>query len=105
MPKLESEGGMNRLRMLKKFEQLAHRESLGSDEVRVYLLLLANCRAQTRGELDYATVRNTVGKEFSLAKFKRAYRVLSMHGVIEVLPSPIHSVHVKYIGIAYRILL
>ena len=96
---------MNRLRILKEFENLARRESLDTDEIRLFLLLLANCRAPKHGEIEYSTVKSALGKQFSFAKLQRVCRRLSMHGLIEVILFPLDGLNGKDIVIAYRIFL
>lgn len=76
---------MDKLGMLAEFEKRAHGEGLGSDEVRLFLLLLANydCASQ-RGEIGRSTVAAVMGKGFSSARFKRLCRRLSALGLIEI---------------------
>ena len=94
---------MDKLRILKEFEKLALKESLETDEVRLYLLLLANCGARRRGGIEYNTIRGALGKGFSPARLKRACRRLSAHGLIEVVSPPMDGVAGNDFSMVYRI--
>ena len=95
---------MDKLRILKEFERLALKESLATDEVMLYLLLLANCGARRHGRITYNTIRGALGKEFSPARFKQACRRLSAHGLIEVVSSPLEGIAGNDFSVKYRVL-
>jgi len=77
---------VDKLHLLKEFERLARKEGLESDEIRLYLLLLANCDITLHGELGFDTIKGALGKRFSPTRLNRACRRLSVHGLIEVVP-------------------
>jgi len=93
---------VNRLRILKDFGELARKERLDSDEVRLYLLLLANCRTWKHVDIEYRAIKSALGKQFSVARLKRACRRLSGHGLIEII-SPLDEITAKDFAMTYRI--
>ena len=72
---------------LKELDRLAAGNSLNADEIRLYLLLLANCRGSSNGQIEYATIKSAIGRGFSLAKLKKACQRLYM-GKLVVVTSP-----------------
>lgn len=95
---------MDKLRILKDFEELAFKESLESDEIRLYLLLLANCDITMRGELGYDTIKGALGKRFSPARLNRACRRMSVHGLIEVISPSLDEISEENFSLEYGIL-
>lgn len=79
---------MDKLHILKDFEKLATRESLGLDDVRLYLLLLANCGSQRRGKIAGKIIEDALGWESSSVKLQRVCHHLSELGLI-ALVSPL----------------
>lgn len=79
---------MDKLHILKEFEKLALRESLGRDDVRLYLLLLANCGRRGGGEIAGKTIEDALGWGFPTVKLQRACHHLSELGLI-ALVSPL----------------
>jgi hypothetical protein len=63
---------MDALNQFKALERLAAGNNLDADEIRLYLLLLANCRGSRNGQIAYATIKSAIGKEFSPRKLKIA---------------------------------
>jgi hypothetical protein len=95
---------VDKLRILKDFEELAFKESLGSDEIRLYLLLLANCDIAMHGELGYDTIRGALGKRFSPTRLNRACQRLSVHGLIEIIPPSLDEISKENFSLKYGIL-
>ncbi len=94
---------MDKLHLLKEFERLARKEGLESDEIRLYLLLLANCGATSQGEISYSTITGALGKGFPPPRLKRTCRRLSDHGLIEVISPLLDEMTAEDITVAYVI--
>jgi hypothetical protein len=78
---------MDALEQFKELERLAAGNNLDADEIRLYLLLLANCRGSRSGQITFTTIRNAIGREFSPAKLEKACKRLFM-GKLVVVTSP-----------------
>lgn len=76
---------MDKLLILKAFEKMAFHKPLGADGIRLYLLLLADCDIQMRGRIEYRTIKDALGKEFTAARLKQLCRRLSGQNFIEVV--------------------
>ncbi len=63
---------MDALEQFKELERLAAGNNLDADEIRLYLLLLANCRGSRSGQIAYITIKNAIGREFSPARLEEA---------------------------------
>jgi len=95
---------VDKLRILKEFERLALGNTLETDEIRLYLLLLAYCREAKGGEITYRTVKDALGEGFSPARFKQACLRLSSNNLIKVVSPPLNRMTVGDFNLAYRIL-
>jgi len=85
---------VERLDLLKELEKLANGNSLNADEIRLYLLLLANCRGSLDGRIEYNTIKNAIGREFTPGKLKKACQQLLMDkfiAVTSILPDGINE--------------
>ena len=94
---------MDKLRILKEFERLAFGDTLETDEIRLYLLLLAYCREAKDGEITYRTVKDALGEGFSPARFKQACLRLSSNNLIKVVSPPLNRITVGDFNLVYRI--
>lgn len=94
---------MDKLRILKEFERLAFGDTLETDEIRLYLLLLAYCREAKSGEITYRTVKDALGEGFSPARFKQACLRLSSNNLIKVVSPPLNRITVGDFSLVYRI--
>ncbi|HLA05567.1 MAG TPA: hypothetical protein VJZ16_06265 [Syntrophales bacterium] len=94
---------MDKLRILKEFERLAFGDTLETDEIRLYLLLLAYCREAKGGEITYRTVKEALGEEFSPDRFKQACLRLSSNNLIKVVSPPLNRITVGDFSLVYRI--
>lgn len=94
---------MDKLRLLKEFEKLALTETLETDEIRLYLLLLSNSGRRMHGRIASGTLKDALGKRFSAAGLKRACRRLSDNGLIEVLSPSLNEFSDENFNMAYRI--
>lgn len=79
---------MDKLHILKEFEKLALRESLGLDDVRLYLLLLAHCDSRGGGTIAWRIIEDALGWRFSTVRLQRACHHLSELDLI-ALASPL----------------
>ena len=95
---------MDKLRILKKFERLALKKTLEADEIRLYLLLLANCDLTGNGKIEYRAIKDALGKKFFSTKLNRACRRLSDHGLIEVITPSFDEISEEDFPLEYRIL-
>ena len=96
---------MDKLGLLKEFERLAFGDTLETDEVRLYLLLLAYCREARSGEITYGTIKNALGEEFSPARLKQACLRLSDNNLIQVVVPPLNRIPAGDFNLVYRIFL
>jgi len=94
---------VDKLRILKEFERLAFGDTLETDEIRLYLLLLAYCREAKDGEIAYRTVKDALGEGFSPARFKQACLRLSSNNLIKVDSPPLNRITVGDFSLVYRI--
>lgn len=63
---------MDTLNHFKELEKLAAGNNLDADEIRLYLLLLANCKGSRNGQIKYYTIKSAMGGDFSPAKLKKS---------------------------------
>jgi hypothetical protein len=78
---------MDALNQFKALERLAAGNNLDADELRLYLLLLANCRGSRNGQIAYTTIKSAIDSELSPGKLKKACQRLLM-GNLVVVTSP-----------------
>jgi len=94
---------MDAFDQFKALERLAAGNNLDADEIRLYLLLLANCRGSRNGQIAYATIKSAIGKEFSPAKLKKAcQRLLERKLIVVTSPFP-ESINEKNFILSYLI--
>jgi len=94
---------VDKLRILKEFERLAFGDTLETDEIRLYLLLLAYCREAKGGEITYRTVKDALGEGFSPVRFKQACLRLSSNNLIKIVSPPLNRITVGDFNLVYRI--
>jgi hypothetical protein len=78
---------MDTIDQIMELERLAAGNNLDADEIRLYLLLVANCRGSRKGQIAYTTIKSAIATEFSPAKLKKACQRLLMGNLI-VVTSP-----------------
>ncbi len=78
---------MDALEQFKELEKQMAGKKLGADEIRLYLLLLANCRGSRNGQIAYSTIKSAIGKGFTPAKLEKACQQLFL-GKLVVVTSP-----------------
>ena len=79
---------MDRREFLEKLEKLVAMDYLESDDIRLYILLLTNCVGSWNGLIEYGTIKNAFGREFSIGKMEKAFQRLVNHNLID-MTSPI----------------
>jgi hypothetical protein len=90
--------------VLKQFEKLAGKVSLNTGEIRLYLLLLANCRDTGDGEIEYITIKDALGdNRYMTGELPQICRHLEEHGVIEVLSTSLEEIIADNSILTYRI--
>ena len=95
---------MDKLDLVKELDRLAAINGLDADEIRLYLLLLANCRGSRAGQIEYATIKSAIGWELSPGKLKKACQRLVMSNLVAVTP-PLHEYMIDdNFVLSYRIL-
>jgi len=94
---------VDKLRILKEFERLAFGDTLETDEIRLYLLLLAYCREAKGGKIAYRTVKDALGEGFSPVRFKQACLRLSSNNLIKIVSPPLNRITVGDFNLVYRI--
>ncbi len=75
---------MDKFDLFKELDRLALRNDLGADDIRLYLILLANCRGSRKGQIEYAVIKTAIGEEFSLDKLKKSCQRLFVKNLVEV---------------------
>ena len=75
---------MDALDQFNELERLAAGKNLDADEIRLYLLLLANCRGSRNGQITYTTIKSAIGREFSPTKLEKACQRLLMGNLVLV---------------------
>ncbi len=75
---------MDKLGFLKDIERLAVENCLDADEVRLYLLLLANCRGSQQCEITYSVIKSAIGSDFTNEKLKKACQQLVTEKMIHI---------------------
>jgi hypothetical protein len=84
---------MDRLELLKGLEKLVIEKGLESYEIRLYLLLLANCSWTGNGEIDHMTIKIALGGEFSRSYVEKvcqrlfSCKLITFSAIISVGPS------------------
>lgn len=63
---------MDRLDLLKELDKLAIVKSLDNDEIRLFLLLLANCSGSQKDDIEYLTIKRAIGREFTRSRLESA---------------------------------
>jgi hypothetical protein len=94
---------MDALDQFKELERLAAGNSLGADEIRLYLLLLANCRGSRKGQIAYTTIKSAIGGAFSPVKLKKACQRLFIDKLIVVTSPFPESINEKNFILSYLI--
>ncbi len=85
---------MDKLDLLRELDRLVVANDLDADEIRLYLLLLANCRGLRNGQIEYATIKSAIGGDFSVAKVQKACQHLfasNLIAVTSVIPDNPHE--------------
>jgi len=95
---------VDKLRILKEFERLALKKALETDEIRLYLLLLANCDITGNGKIECRAIKDALGKRFLPNRLNRTCRQLSVHGLIEVITPSFDEISEEDFPLEYRIL-
>ncbi len=75
---------MDKLDLFKELDRLALSNGLGAEDIRLYLLLLANCRGLRKGQIEYAIIKTALGREFSLDRLKKSCQRLFVNNLVEV---------------------
>ena len=57
---------------MKELEKLVIVKGLDTDEIRLYLLLLANCSGSRNGDIEYMAIKSAIGREFSQSTLENA---------------------------------
>lgn len=75
---------VDKIDLFREVERLAVANDLDADEIRLYLLLLANCQGPQHGRIEYATIKNAIGGKFSPQKLERACQHLFASSLVVV---------------------
>ena len=94
---------MDKYAVLKQFEKLAGEIPMDSGEIRLYLLLLANCRDTGDGEIEYITIKDAFGGMYPTGELQRICRRMEKHGVIEIITPPLEEITAGNLILTYRI--
>ncbi|HEX9022438.1 MAG TPA: hypothetical protein VF799_01225 [Geobacteraceae bacterium] len=80
---------MDKIDLFRELERLAAGNDLDAVEIRLYLLFLANCRKSRKGQIEFATIKNAIGDQFSRDKLQKALQRLfasNLAAVTSVFP-------------------
>jgi ABC-type microcin C transport system permease subunit YejB len=95
---------VDKLDLFQELEKLAAGDDLDADEIRLYLLLLANCRGSRTGQIGYSTIKNAIGGEFTPRKLEKAFQHLFRRNLVAVTAGfPEHMVDDNFV-LSYLIL-
>lgn len=94
---------VDRLAMVRNLEELASSEGLEPDEIRLYLLLLANCDDSGEGRTGCRQLAIVFGHCFSRGRIRRAFRRLADLGLIHFEPIPVGGVGDEAFVLSYSI--
>jgi len=75
---------MDRLELLSELEKLISINDLGTDDIRLYILLLTNCNGSRKGIIDFRTIRNAIGMEISVANLHESCQRLIDRNLITI---------------------
>ncbi len=75
---------MDELDLFKELDKLALASGLAADDIRLYLLLLANCRGSSRGQIEYAIIKTAFGQELSPDRLKTSCQRLFESNLVKV---------------------
>ncbi|MDO8446091.1 MAG: hypothetical protein Q7T53_08335 [Deltaproteobacteria bacterium] len=78
-------------------------DNLNTDEIRLYLILLANSRDNGDGKMLLRIINGVLGEGFSMDRLKAACRKLSEYGLIEVPASSLEQINDNDSKLVYKI--
>ncbi|HYS44267.1 MAG TPA: hypothetical protein VEM32_09850 [Geobacteraceae bacterium] len=94
---------MDKLCLLKAFEKQTFKVTLESDEILLYLLLLADCDSSGDGRIESAAIDDALGEGFPAVRLKQACRRLSGHNIIEVVSPDLDEINAENFTMFYRL--
>ncbi len=94
---------MDKLRTLQSAKSCKIMDNLNTDEIRLYLILLANCGKNGDGKILLRVINGVLGQGFSIDRLKAACCKLSEYGLIEVPASSLEQIKDDGSKLAYKI--
>ncbi len=94
---------MDKLSMLKSVKRSKIMDNLNSDEIRLYLILLANSGENGDGKILLSVIYGVLGEGFSMDRLKVSCRKLAEYGLIEVPASSMEQVKDDDSKLVYKI--
>ncbi|HTP65487.1 MAG TPA: hypothetical protein VMJ66_08860 [Geobacteraceae bacterium] len=96
---------MDKLDLVKELDRLAAGNDLEANEIRLYLLLLANCRGTRNGQIESATIKSAIGREFSPGRLKKACQRLAASNLLAITSNFPDNLPEENFVLSYQILL
>ncbi len=75
---------MDKVDLFRELERLSAGNDLDAIEIRLYLLLLSNCRRSRRGRIEVATVKSAIGDQFSRDRLEKACQRLFASNLVTI---------------------
>jgi len=94
---------MDKLRILQSVKRTKIMDNLDTDEIRLYLILLANSGENGDGKILLRTIDGVFGDGFSRDRLDAASRKLVECGMIEVLPLSLEKIKGNNPKLLYKI--
>lgn len=94
---------MDKVRILQSVKSCKIMDNLNTDEIRLYLILLANSGQNGDGKILSRVVNGVLGEGFSMDRLKAACCKLSEFGLIEVHPSALEQLNDDDSKLVYKI--
>ncbi|MBI4744984.1 MAG: hypothetical protein HY786_00195 [Deltaproteobacteria bacterium] len=94
---------MDKLRILQSVKRCKMIDNLNTDELRLYLILLANSRGNGDGKILLRGINRIFGEGFSVNRVKTACSKLAEYGLIEVPASSLERIRDYDSKLVYKI--
>ena len=96
---------MNKLRLLREFNQSELFRCLSCDELRLFLFMVADCAETGEGEINFSQAELIFGKDFSQKRFDEICEELNKKGLISLICHTSGDTTKRQLAIMYRIML
>lgn len=94
---------MDKLSILQSVKRCKIMDNLNTDEIRLYLILLANSRENGDGKILFRVINGVLGEGFSRDRLNAACRKLAEYGLIEAPASSLEQINDNDSKLVYKI--